>query len=157
MENPSYAGPDSMQYSSSSTRLIRASSLLAVAALALATLASAQQPTPAGQPRQQQPQQNQPAQSQTQPQSPRIRAPIRDDQRWFQKSVKTWRELSRENIVMQQRDYSCGAAALATLMRYHLKENVTELQLLVEVVRMLTPPAHSPASISQRTGGFRQP
>jgi predicted double-glycine peptidase len=73
------------------------------------------------------------------PDKRQLGAPIRDQTRTFNKYAKSWTELKKENIVMQQRDYSCGAAALATIMRYHLKEDVTELGLLLEVVRMLTP------------------
>jgi predicted double-glycine peptidase len=66
-------------------------------------------------------------------------APVRDEEHTFRRHVMSWRELQRENVVMQQRDYSCGAAALATLIRYHWDGETTEIQLLVEVVRMLTP------------------
>lgn len=67
-----------------------------------------------------------------------FRAPIRDEERHFQKNVKSWRELQRQNVVMQRRDYSCGAAALATLIQYHWGGNVTEAQLLRETGKMLT-------------------
>jgi hypothetical protein len=67
------------------------------------------------------------------------RAPIRDPDHTFRRYVKSWLELRNQNIVMQQRDYSCGAAALATLIRYHWGESATETQLLREVIRMLTP------------------
>lgn len=66
-------------------------------------------------------------------------APVRDQEHSFHRHVKSWRQLQRENVVMQQRDYSCGAAALATLIRYHWDEDVTEMKLLIDVVRMLTP------------------
>jgi predicted double-glycine peptidase len=35
-----------------------------------------------------------------------------------------------ENIVKQQYDYSCGSAALATLLNYYLGENFTEEQVI---------------------------
>lgn len=66
------------------------------------------------------------------------RAPIRDKKRIFQLQRKSWLDLRRQNVVMQQRDYSCGAAALATLIRFHLHDDVTEIQLLREIVKMLT-------------------
>ena len=66
------------------------------------------------------------------------RAPIRDRDHTFRRHVKSWVDLRNQNVVMQQRDYSCGAAALATLIRYHWGDDVTETQLLLEVVRMLT-------------------
>jgi len=74
----------------------------------------------------------------SQPQSAANGAPVRDEEHTFRRHVKSWRELQRENVVMQQRDYSCGAAALATLIRYHWGDEATEMQLLKEVVRMLT-------------------
>ncbi len=48
------------------------------------------------------------------------RAPVRDPEHVFARRVWSWRELRTQNIVMQRRDYSCGAAALATLARYYL-------------------------------------
>ena len=66
------------------------------------------------------------------------RAPIRDEDHVFQRFSKSWIDLRNQNVVMQQRDYSCGAAALATLIKYHLGDPVTETQLLEETVRMLT-------------------
>ena len=68
-----------------------------------------------------------------------VRAPIRDPDHTFRRYVKSWLELSRQNVVMQQRDYSCGAAAVATLIRYHWGDSATETQILREVVQMLTP------------------
>ncbi len=65
-------------------------------------------------------------------------APVRDETHRFQAHIKTWRELQRQNVVMQQRDFSCGTAALATVLRYQWGDNVTETQLLHEVALMLT-------------------
>jgi predicted double-glycine peptidase len=66
-------------------------------------------------------------------------APIRDPAHRYQIQVKSWLKLKTEGIVMQQRDYSCGAAALATLFQYHWGDKITETQILNEVVQMLTP------------------
>jgi len=65
-------------------------------------------------------------------------APIRDPEHRFQVRVKSWRELKRQNVVMQQRDYSCGAAALATLLKYQWGDPITEQKLLEETVKMLS-------------------
>lgn len=65
-------------------------------------------------------------------------APVRDRERTFRQEVKSWTSLRKENVVMQQRDFSCGAAALATLIRYHWGQKLTETQLLEEAVNMLT-------------------
>jgi hypothetical protein len=73
------------------------------------------------------------------PQNPPPRAPIRDDQHDIRKDVKSWLERRNANVVMQRRDYSCGAAALATVIKHHWGDPVTETQILLEVVRMLTP------------------
>lgn len=39
-------------------------------------------------------------------------------------------ELTRKNIIHQEYDYSCGASALATLLNYHLGEQLTEMQVI---------------------------
>ncbi len=67
-----------------------------------------------------------------------VRTPVRDRKQAFRRYTRSWLEIRNHNIVMQQRDYSCGAAALATLIRYHWGDNVTETQLLEEVLKMLT-------------------
>jgi len=66
------------------------------------------------------------------------RVPVRDRDRRTQVYLKSWMDIRTQNIVMQQRDYSCGAAALATLIKYHWGGNVTETQLLLETGRMLS-------------------
>ena len=65
-------------------------------------------------------------------------APIRDGDRIFRKDVCNWYDLRKSNIVMQQRDYSCGAAALATLIRYYWGDPVTEELFLAELETMLS-------------------
>ncbi|MEJ2610495.1 MAG: C39 family peptidase [Candidatus Thiodiazotropha sp.] len=47
--------------------------------------------------------------------------------------IKSWKELNEKNIIMQRYDYSCGAASLATLLRYYFKEYMTEQSLLNEI------------------------
>ncbi|HWC02676.1 MAG TPA: C39 family peptidase [Methylomirabilota bacterium] len=42
----------------------------------------------------------------------------------------TLKDLRDQYVVKQQLDYSCGAAALATLMRYYFGEPVTEFEIL---------------------------
>ncbi len=39
-------------------------------------------------------------------------------------------EIKERHLVMQELDYSCGAAALATLLNYHLGENFSEEQVI---------------------------
>jgi len=52
-------------------------------------------------------------------------------------SFKNWQILQKENIVMQERDYSCGAAALATLLNYYFDDNVHEEDLLTDILKRL--------------------
>jgi predicted double-glycine peptidase len=64
--------------------------------------------------------------------------PIRDPDHTFQLQVRDWVELKRRNIVMQRRDYSCGAAALATVGRYYWGDNVDEDLFLRSLDSILT-------------------
>jgi predicted double-glycine peptidase len=48
----------------------------------------------------------------------------------FNKQVTSWRDIRRQNVVMQALDFSCGAAALATVLRHGFAENVTETELI---------------------------
>src|SRR5205814_848576 len=56
----------------------------------------------------------------------------------FNKDVRSWRELQQYHVVMQRYDYSCGAAALATMIRYYFNDSVTEQQLLEEMIKPLS-------------------
>jgi predicted double-glycine peptidase len=47
------------------------------------------------------------------------RAPVRDPRRIIYDHVWSYKELAQRQIVMQQQDYSCGAAVLATVIRYY--------------------------------------
>jgi uncharacterized protein len=67
------------------------------------------------------------------------RCPIRDPQHIFQRGVWSWRELKDKNVVKQNRDYSCGAASLCTLLKYYWGDNVTEQKILDTLDKMLTP------------------
>jgi uncharacterized protein len=67
------------------------------------------------------------------------RCPIRDPQHIFWRGVWSWKELKDKNVVKQNRDYSCGAASLCTLLKYYWGDNVTEQKILDEVDKMLTP------------------
>jgi predicted double-glycine peptidase len=48
------------------------------------------------------------------------------------------KDLRDRNVVKQQLDYSCGAAALATLLTYYFGEEVSEQELLQILVSRLT-------------------
>lgn len=64
--------------------------------------------------------------------------PIRDPGHIASRYVWSWQALKERNVVMQKRDYSCGAAALATLLKYHLGDPVTEDQVLGVLDHLLT-------------------
>jgi hypothetical protein len=70
--------------------------------------------------------------------SPPVTPPVRDPAHTFQLRVRDWVELKRRNIVMQRRDYSCGAAALATVGRYYWEDNVNEDLFLRSLDSILT-------------------
>jgi len=55
----------------------------------------------------------------------------------FKKPVKTWKDFLEQNVVMQKFDYSCGAAALATLMQHYFKDDVTEREILEDIINQL--------------------
>lgn len=69
---------------------------------------------------------------------PNQTAPIRDGEHQFQLKVPNYIAIRNRNIVMQQRDFSCGAACLATICQYYWGDDVTELQVLTTLDLMLT-------------------
>lgn len=56
----------------------------------------------------------------------------------FEKKLVTWKDIRDRNIVMQRFDYSCGAAALATLMNFYFKDDVKEADILNGVLDSLS-------------------
>ena len=54
-----------------------------------------------------------------------------------QRQVATWNELKWENIKRQQFDYSCGAAALSTLIEYYFNDPAPEGMLLTDMFERL--------------------
>lgn len=66
-------------------------------------------------------------------------APVRDGKHQFHRYVCSWQQLKRQNVVMQRRDYSCGAAAMATLVRYYWGDQVNEETFLKQLDKLLTP------------------
>ncbi len=52
--------------------------------------------------------------------------------------LKSWKALRDENLVVQRFDYSCGAAALATILRYGCGDEVTEREILVQLFDLLS-------------------
>lgn len=69
------------------------------------------------------------------------RSVVRDADVSFQRSVVSWQELKNQNIVMQRQDYSCGAAAVTTVLRYYWGKDVTEADFLETLALSLRPQA----------------
>jgi len=47
------------------------------------------------------------------------------------KKVKSYREVRMTKVIPQTEDFSCGAAALATLLRYHFGNHMTERKVIL--------------------------
>src|SRR4051812_15367459 len=52
--------------------------------------------------------------------------------------IASWRELKSQNVVMQQHEYTCGAASLATLLKYCFDEKINEEIVLKAALDKLT-------------------
>jgi predicted double-glycine peptidase len=52
----------------------------------------------------------------------------------LKKEVKSWIEFKNERLTRQNYDYSCGSAALATLLSHYYDTNVTEEMILKSVL-----------------------
>lgn len=55
----------------------------------------------------------------------------------IRKTVQNWTDLRQQNVVIQTRDYSCGAAALATVLQFYFQDQVTENQILESALARL--------------------
>ena len=51
-------------------------------------------------------------------------------------AVKSWIEIKNTHLVRQQHDYSCGSAALSTILTYFYDRNVSEQEVLDSVMKM---------------------
>ena len=63
--------------------------------------------------------------------------------------ARSLKDLRDQNVVKQRFDFSCGAAALATLMRYGFGQDVTESQILVGLFDL---PTDAEKAERERTG-----
>jgi predicted double-glycine peptidase len=66
------------------------------------------------------------------------RAPARDQFRAFEVFPKNARQLRVEGVVLQERDFSCGAAALSTICRFQWGGKETETEILTALLQQLT-------------------
>ncbi|HEX4148066.1 MAG TPA: C39 family peptidase [Pirellulales bacterium] len=67
-----------------------------------------------------------------------LTAPVRDPSQIIQKRPMSWKQIHNRNIVMQNQDYSCGAAALATVMRYFWQDPISETDVMDVIDTLLT-------------------
>jgi uncharacterized protein len=88
----------------------------------------------------QQPQQppNKAAKKAPKPYVPKEPTPIRDSTNQTQIVVHSYFWLKQQHIVMQTRDFSCGAAAVATIARFYWGDNVNEDVFLRALDTILT-------------------
>jgi len=54
----------------------------------------------------------------------------------FRSRVESVREARYRNVVPQRLDYSCGAASLATLLRFHYDDPVPEVEIVTDMLRI---------------------
>ncbi len=52
--------------------------------------------------------------------------------------VQSMKDLRDKDLVKQRLDYSCGAAALATILRYGFDDEVTEREILIDLFGLLS-------------------
>jgi predicted double-glycine peptidase len=64
--------------------------------------------------------------------------------------LRSMKDLRDQDLVKQRFDFSCGAAALATMLRYGFGDDVSEQQILIDLFNQLTDEQKSTA----RTIGF---
>ncbi len=55
-----------------------------------------------------------------------------------EKTLRSWKALRDQNVVLQGYDYSCGAGALATLMQYYFGDEVSEEEILFNILASIT-------------------
>jgi predicted double-glycine peptidase len=69
---------------------------------------------------------------------PQFSPPLRDPEHAINRTMVSYKDLKTRNIVMQQRDYSCGAAALATVLRFYWGDKVEEIDVLKQIEAILS-------------------
>jgi predicted double-glycine peptidase len=58
---------------------------------------------------------------------------IRTEQR-----MHSWKALQQDGVVMQKMDYSCGAAALATVFQHYFADRIDEAMVLADILNSLS-------------------
>jgi predicted double-glycine peptidase len=54
----------------------------------------------------------------------------------IQKEIQSSQEIKQKNVVIQERDYSCGTASLSTLLKYYLGKSVDETEIIKTLLRI---------------------
>ena len=54
----------------------------------------------------------------------------------IKQEIQSTQELKRKNVVIQERDYSCGTASLSTLLKYYLGKSVEETEIIKTLLRI---------------------
>lgn len=58
---------------------------------------------------------------------------------YLSRPVRSWKAMKFDHVVRQQTDFSCGAAALATIFNYAYGRKTTEAQVLVNMLKLSDP------------------
>src|SRR3954453_60384 len=58
---------------------------------------------------------------------------------YLSRPVRSWKAMKFDHVVKQQTDFSCGAAALATIFNYAYGRRTTEAQVLVNMLKLSDP------------------
>lgn len=53
------------------------------------------------------------------------------------KNITPLREMKRENVITQSLDFSCGAAGLSTLLNFYLEDNVSEKEVIANLLQIV--------------------
>jgi uncharacterized protein len=64
---------------------------------------------------------------------------VQGPQSWANRPVRNWKDMRFEGVVRQQTDFSCGAAALATIFNTAYGRRATEQQVLVNMFKIADP------------------
>lgn len=67
-----------------------------------------------------------------------LSAYARDSTGRFRKEVDSLEKVKTKNVVTQDHEYTCGAAALATIMQYYFDDDVSEKDILDIIERQLS-------------------
>lgn len=64
-------------------------------------------------------------------------APVKIGTSRIYKNIQSVQDIKKKGVVMQDADYSCGAASLATIMKYYFGDDISEKSILETAKRVL--------------------